>query len=168
MRQEENAMHACLSFSIVVLAALGQPVFASEPCCNAVGFQTFDVNDVAIQLVEVKRTGPDDITVKWQIQNKSKTPQKFDKMGGWAAYQLVWDAQVLDLATRTKYPIAREEKTQTPVAGKYETTAARGIGLDQGKTLSTWAKFLVPASVTKVTVTLPGASEPWENVAITQ
>ena len=33
------------------------------PCCTVVNFQTFDPKDVAIQLVSVKRTGTNDITV---------------------------------------------------------------------------------------------------------
>lgn len=132
-------------------------------------FQTFNSADVAIQLVEVKRTGPDNITVTWQILNRSKTPQHFKKMNGQAGYQLVWDAEVLDLASRTRYKVARDTKTQIPVAAKHEPArASQGLSLDGGKTLVTWAKVLVPASVTKVTVTLPGAAQPWENVTITQ
>ena len=141
----------------------------ATPCCAIMQFQTFNLDEVAIQLVSVKRTGPSDITVTWQVLNRSKTPQKFAKMSGWAGYQLVWDAEVLDLASRTRYRVASDEKTRTPVAAKYEPPrASQGLTLDAGRTLSVWAKFLVPANVTKVTVTLPGASQPWENVAITQ
>jgi hypothetical protein len=132
-----------------------------------VNFQTFNPQDVAIQLVSVERTGPDDITVTWQILNRSKTPQQFDKMAGLAAYQLVWDAEVIDLASRTRFKVASDPKTRIPVAAKHDPPrASQGVGLAAGRTLTTWAKFIVPASVTKVTVTLPGAAQPWENVAI--
>ena len=118
--------------------------------------------------MSVKRTGPDDITVTWQILNRSKTPHQFDKMAGVAAYQLVWDAEVNDLASRTRFKVASDPKTRIPVAAKHEPPrASRGVALAAGRNLVTWAKFLVPSSVSKVTVTLPGASQPWENVAIT-
>ena len=140
----------------------------ATPCCAMAIFQTFNLDEVAIQLVSVKRTGPTDITVTWQIMNRGKTPQQFDKMSGWVGYQLVWDAEILDLASRTKYRVAHEQKTQTPVAAKHDPArASKGVSLAAGRTLNVWAKFLVPAAVTSVTVTLPGAAKPWENVAIT-
>jgi hypothetical protein len=109
-----------------------------------------------------------DITVMWQILNRSKTAQQFDTMNGVAAYQLVWDAEVIDLASRTSFKVASDPKTRTPVAAKHEPPrASQGLGLQAGRTLVTWATFLVPANVTKVTVSLPGATKPWENIAIT-
>ena len=161
-----------LSLLPILLLGLSANVHAqgapSEPCCSLVNFQTFDPKDVAIQLVSVKRTGTDDITVTWQILNRSKTPQQFDKMAGVAAYQLVWDAEVIDLASRTRFKVASDPKTRIPVAAKHQPPrASQGLALAAGRNLVTWAKFLVPSSVSKVTVTLPGASQPWENVAIT-
>ena len=139
----------------------------ATPCCAAVSFQTFNPQDVAIQLVSVERTGPDDITVTWQILNRSKTAQQFDKMAGLAAYQLVWDAEVIDLASRTRFKVASDPKTRIPVAAKHDPPrASQGVGLAAGRTLTAWAKFVVPANVTTVTVSLPGAAKPWENVAI--
>ena len=168
-----------LAILVVVLGLSVQPVFAQvdpksrvkeeEPCCAAVTFQTFNPQDVAIQLVSVKRTGTDDITVTWQILNRSKTAQQFDKMNGVAAFQLVWDAEVIDLASRTRFKVASDPKTRTPVAAKHEPPrASQGVALQAERTLVTWAKFLVPANVTKVTVSLPGAAKPWENVPITK
>jgi hypothetical protein len=144
-------------------------VDSASPCCAAVNFQTFNPQDVAIQLVSVERTGPDDITVTWQILNRSKTAQQFDKMAGVAAYQLVWDAEVVDLASRTRFKVASDTKTRTPFAAKHTPArASQGLGLEAGKTLVTWAKFLVPSSVNTVTVSLPGAAKPWENVPISK
>ena len=156
---------------VVALAIPGALTLAQtdpiSPCCAAVNFQTFNPQDVAIQLVSVARTGPDDITVTWQILNRSKTPQQFDKMAGLAAFQLVWDAEVIDLASRTRFKVASDPKTRIPVAAKHDPPrASQGVGLAAGRTLTTWAKFLVPSGVTKVTVSLPGAAKPWENVTI--
>jgi hypothetical protein len=166
-------MRVSLSLAILMLGLSVSPLSAQDqdpvaPCCAIVTFQTFNPQDVAIQLVSVKRTGTDDITVTWQILNKSKTTQQFAKMAGHAAYQLVWDAEVIDMASRTRFKVASDPKTRIPVAAKHTPArASQGLALEAGKTLATWAKFLVPASVTKVTVSLPGAAQPWENVAIT-
>src|SRR5262245_30020809 len=159
--------------ALVVLGLSGPSSFAQtdpiSPCCPMVNFQTFNPEDVAIQLVSVKRTGANDITVTWQILNRSKTTQQFDKMNGVAAFQLVWDAEVIDMASRTRFKVASDTKTRTPVAAKHEPPrASQGVALQAGRNLVTWAKFLVPGNVTKVTVSLPGAAKPWENIAITQ
>jgi hypothetical protein len=158
-------MLVALAGSVALTLAQSDP---ASPCCAAVNFQTFNPQDVAIQLVSVERTGPDDITVTWQILNRSKTPQQFDKMAGLAAYQLVWDAEVFDLTSRTRFKVASDPKTRIPVAAKHDPPrASQGVGLAAGRALTTWAKFVVPANVTKVTVSLPGAAQPWENVTIT-
>jgi len=155
-----------LGISVALTLAQTDPI---SPCCAAVNFQTFNPQDVAIQLVSVERTGPDDITVTWQILNRSKTAQQFDKMAGLAAFQLVWDAEVIDLASRTRFKVASDPKTRIPVAAKHEPPrASQGLALQAGRNLVTWAKFLVPANVTKVTVSLPGAAKPWENVAVSK
>jgi len=156
---------AVLGISGALMLAQTDPV---SPCCAAATFQTFNSQDVAIQLVSVVRTGPDDVTVTWQILNRSNTAQQFDKMAGLASYQLVWDAEVMDLASRTRFKIASDPKTRIPVAAKHDPPrASQGVALAAGRTLTTWAKFVVPATVTTVTVSLPGAAKPWENVAIT-
>jgi hypothetical protein len=53
-----------------------------EPCCNIVSFQRFDSKDVAIQLVSVKRTGTNDITVTWHILNRSKAASSLTRWRG--------------------------------------------------------------------------------------
>jgi hypothetical protein len=158
-----------LLLAALAIGFLAPAIHAEEPCCAAVTFQTFNPKEVNIQLVAVKRTSPNDITVTWQIKNLTDKPVQFDRMQGLASYQLSSSASVLDIASRTKYGVAKEQKTQTPVAAKHDPPrASQGLGLREKATLETWAKFLVPANVTKVTVTLPGAAMPWENVAITQ
>ena len=78
-----------LSFlTLLLLGLLAQAILAEGPCCSAVNFQSFDVKQVTIQLVEVKRTSPNDITVTWQILNHTQMPVQFDRMNGLASYQL--------------------------------------------------------------------------------
>lgn len=156
-------------FLPALVVALAPPaVWALEPCCNSVPFQGADADDVMIQLVEVKRTGPTDITVTWQYKNQGKKAQQLTRAGSGppSEFRLAWDAELVDLGSRTRYQVARTG--QELVAAKHvPRTPIDGVSLAPGKTLVTWAKFLVPADVGKVTVTLPGASRPWENVAIT-
>lgn len=150
---------------LLVLASLAR---AGEPCCAAVTFQAFGAEDVSVQLIEVKRTSPAEITVTWRCQNNNKAAQQISKGGfGWSdGYQLTYDAEVLDMGSRTKFKVAKDTKG-VPLAAKHDTVSpTKGIRIMPGKSLETWAKFLAPASVSKVTVILPGASRPWENVAI--
>jgi hypothetical protein len=158
------------SVATVVLGLSASLIRAQDPvapCCAAVGFQTFDARDVAIQLVSVHRNGPDDVTVTWQIRNGGETARQFAKMAGLAAYQLVWDAEITDSASRTRYKVASDAKTRIPVAAKHDPPrASQGVLLPAGKTLTTWARFRVPATVKNVAVALPGAARPWENVTI--
>lgn len=156
-------------FAMLPFTALLSPAAAAgEPCCAAVDFQALDAQDVQVQLVEVKRTGANEITVAWQYINKNKAPQQLAQGGqGWSdGYRLAWEAEVLDLATRTRYRVAQDQERR-PVAAKHEVgTGRKGISVGGNRTLKTWAKFLVPSSVTRVTVTIPGAAMPWENVPI--
>lgn len=80
-------------------------------------------------------------------------------MAGVAAYQLVWDAEVIDLPSRTRFKVASHPKTRIPVAAKHEPPrASQGVSLAAGRNLVTWAKFLVPSTVSNVTITLPDAA----------
>lgn len=142
-----------------------------EPCCQAVDFQGFGAEEVKIQLLDIKRSGPGEVTATWQYQSSSKTPQPLTKGGAgkaWVAYRLCWDAELVDVASGATYNIARDQKTQTPLAAKHEPQRAGGaIYINGGTTLKTWAKFPVPENVSKVVAKIPGASQPWENVSIT-
>lgn len=155
-----------LALSVSWLAP--SPAWAGEPCCAAVPYQGNDADNVMIQLVAVKRTGPTDITVTWQYKNQGKTAQQLTKAGSGppSEYRLAWEAELLDLGSRTRYQVARTG--QHLVAAKHmPANPIVGISVGAGKTLITWAKFIVPEGVSKVTITLPGASQPWEGVAIT-
>jgi hypothetical protein len=157
---------AILSLAVAAVAAVQD---SNKPCCSAVDFQAFGAVGVKIQLLQIKRTAPADVTVTWQYMNGGKTAQPLSQGGAgaaWVAYRLSWDAELLDMASGTKYRISRDMKTQTPMAAKHTPGSRGAIMLAGGQTLKTWAKFSLPDSVTKVTVTIPGASEPWENVEV--
>ena len=104
-------------------------------------------------------TGPP--SVSWP------TSSRLTKGGsGWSdGYHLAYDASLQDMAARVKFAVAKDTEG-TPLAGKQPTVPYKGIWLKAGKTMTTWAKFIVPTSTTTVDVTLPGASMPWNNVQI--
>ena len=103
------------------------------------------------------------------MRNKTGKPQRLTKGGsGWSdGYHLSYDAELLEQGSRTPIPVAKDDK-DTLLAAKHPPAGPiSGIVLPANKTLTTWARFTVPAATSKATVTLPGASTPWDNVAIT-
>jgi hypothetical protein len=146
--------------------------FAAEPCCSEQDFQGVGQSPegVKIQLVEVARTSPEDIRVTWTLKNTTQKPQvlTLGNGGAWRdAYKLSWDAHLLDSAGRLKMNVAKDTKGNVVAAKHAPDLRSKGIVLGPGKTLTTWAKFIAPEKTTKVSVDLPGASMPWENVAVT-
>ena len=164
------AVAAGVSLVLAVVMA-NQPAFAGTPCCAEEGFQGVQVptDGVVIQLVEIKRISPTEVRATWTLRNTTKSSQRLTKGGsGWSdGYHLAYDAELLDPSERVKYPVTKD-KDGTPLAGKHPPAGPiSGIVLGAGRTMTTWATFSVPATVQKVTVDLPGASMPWDNVAIT-
>lgn len=162
---------AAASLLALALATASQPAFAITPCCGEEAFQGVGVpaDGVMIQLVEIKRISPTEVRATWTLHNTTKASQRLTKGGsGWSdGYHLAYDAELLDPLERVKYPVTKD-KEGTPLAGKHPLAGPiSGIVLGAGRTMTTWATFSVPAAVQKVTVDLPGASMPWDNVAIT-
>jgi hypothetical protein len=172
---QEGAVMKPIKWAIVsgalFAAFTSLPALAGNPCCAEQEFQGVGVStdDVAIQLVELKRVSANEVQATWTLRNKSKQPRRLTKgSGGWAeGYLLAYDAALQDLVARVLFPVAKDTGV-TPLAGKHPTVPYKGIWLKPGKTMTTLAKFLVPASTTSVNVTLPGAATPWNNVTITQ
>lgn len=145
---------------------------ALTPCCTEEAFQGVGVpaDGVVIQRVDIKRISPSEVRATRTLRNTTKASQRLTKGGsGWSdGFHLAYDAELLDPLERMKYPVTKY-KEGAPLAGKHHPPAgpASDIVLGAGKTMTTWATFSVPAAVQKVTVDLPGASLPWDNVAIT-
>ena len=118
---------------------------------------------------ENKEVYIDQVQATRTLRNKSKQDQRLTKGGsGWSdGYHVAYDASLQDLGARVKLPVANDTKG-TLLAGKQPTVPYKGIWLKAGKTTTTWAEFIVPSSTTRVDVTLPGASAPWNNIAISQ
>ena len=146
-------------------------VMADAPCCSEESFDGVGVSPdgVFIQLVAVKRIGPDDVRVSWTIRNSTAKPQRLTKGGkGWSdPFHLSYDASLLDTSSRIAFHVTKNTKGNLLAARHPTAGPTAGIVLPANKTLTTWAQFSVPASTSKVTVTLPGAPLPWDAVAIT-
>lgn len=146
-------------------------VYAAPPCCEEQNFLGVGKSPegVKIQLVEVARTSPEDIRVTWTLKNTTATPQVLTNGtgGSWGdRYKLAWNANLLDAAGRKKFNVAKDTDGKLVSATHQPDHRAGGIVLGAGKSITTWAKFIAPPTTTKVSVDLPGATMPWENVAV--
>jgi hypothetical protein len=121
---------------------------------------------VDVALMEVTRTAPDVVIVKWEYRNKTDKPQQLASGSkGWSdPYRLSINTYLLDEDTKTKFPVSRDDK-RVPVAAGNGAPNQRTIDVPANKTVKTWAKYLVPAATKKVTVVIVGA-EPFEGVDV--
>jgi len=147
-----------------------------KPCCTltteiggagqALGVRAYEVEGVEVILTELKRTSGDTVTARWQYCNGGKQPVEFKQegcVGMGCTYTLAEGVELLDGATRMKHGVVRVEGRQA-IAERYTGDKLR-VGPNQ--LLKTWARFPAPPeSSTKITVVIPGASEPFEDVPI--
>ena len=126
----------------------------------------FSVEGVDVALMEVIRTAPEVVTVKWEYRNKTAAPQKLavDSKGWSDPYRLSWDTYLLGADGKTQIKIMKDSDGH-PVAARNGTPNQLAITVPAKKTLKTWAKYSVPADTKTVTVVLTGV-EPFENVEV--
>jgi hypothetical protein len=133
---------------------------------QALGVHPHDQTQVDVVLMELKRTAGTTVTVRWQYLNGGDEPLQFEAKGCTGmgcTYSVAEDMHLLDGATRTKYEVLRDE-TNKAVAQQYESSK---MAVAPHQAFSTWAKFNAPpASSSKVTVVIPGVSEPFEDIPI--
>ena len=166
-------MKIAFTLILAALGAIGYPALAANACCEEQEFRGVGVSPdgVKIQLVEVKRVSPEDIRVTWALRNTSDKPQVLTLGQGasWSdKFKLAYDANLLDSGSRLKIKVAKDQKGDLVAASHQPDMRAKGIVLGPGKTLTTWAKFIAPERVKRVSVDLPGATMPWEGVEVVQ
>jgi hypothetical protein len=146
---------------LIVFAALANAQTDPKP----IAIHEHEISGVDLVLIEVSRTGPETVTVKWEYRNKTKAPIPLaTHSSGWSdPYRLSWDTYLTDEATNAKFPVLKDSDGH-PIAAVHGKTFDK-IVLGTVKPLKTWAKYNVPANVKKVTVVITGA-EPFERVAI--
>jgi len=140
---------------------------ATEPA-KAIAVHEFRVEGVDVALVEVTRTAPEVVTVKWEYRNKTAKPQELaaDAKGWSDPYRLSWSSYLLAEDGKTKLPLMKDDKG-SPVASGHGAANQLAITVGPNKTLKTWAKYSTPAAQKKVTVVIPGA-DPFEGVEVTE
>ena len=146
---------------LIVFAALANAQTDPKP----IAIHEHELSGVDVALIEVSRTGPETVTVKWEYRNKTKAPIPLaTHSSGWSdPYRLSWDTYLTDEATNAKFPVLKDADGH-PIAAVHGKTFDK-IVLGTAKPLKTWAKYKVPANVKKVTVVITGV-EPFERVAI--
>ena len=113
---------------------------------------------IEIALMEVKRTGGDTVTVRWQYRNTGTSGQNVDEL--WSGYVIANGAYLIDSGNKKKYLVIRDAEN-TPVASNHSDRH-----IPAGKSTSSWARVPAPpADVAKITVVIPNAP-PFEDVPI--
>jgi len=135
---------------------------------KAIAVHPFRVDGVDVALLEVTRTAPDVVTVKWEYRNKTAKPAELaDDSKGWSdPYRLSWDTYLLLPDGKTKVPVMKDSGGK-PIAGAVGTPNQLTITVAGRRPLATWAKYSVPAGASSVSVVLVGA-DPFENISITE
>ena len=135
---------------------------AAEP----IAVHQFSVEGVDVALMEVTRTAPEVVTVKWEYRNKTASPQKLasDSKGWSDPYRLSWATYLLGADGKTKIKVMKDSDGH-PVAARNGTPNQLAITVPAKKTLKTWGKYSVPADTKTVSVVLTGV-EPFENVEV--
>lgn len=133
---------------------------------KAIAVHEFRVEGVDVALMEVTRTAPDIVTVKWEYRNKTAKPAELaaDSKGWSDPYRLAWNAYLLGPDGKTKFGVMKDSDGH-PVSAVQGRPNQLTINVAPKKTLKTWAKYSVPAGAKTVTVVLTGA-EPFESVAV--
>jgi hypothetical protein len=150
----------------IVLAALFVLIAAAPAPEKPIAVHEHEAGGVDVALWEVKRTGPEVITVKWSYTNKTgQRKQLTDKRTGWPdPYRLVFEGYLMDDESRTKYPVLTDSD-QHPVAPRHGGVN-EFVYLAPHQTLKTWAKFAAPPAETKTIGVYIPRVEPFENVPI--
>ena len=153
-----------LRLALSVVSA-GLVLAHTEP--KPIAVHEHEVDGVDVALMAVNRTSSDTVTVKWEYRNKTKAFQKLTKRStGWAdPYRLAYDTYLVNEEGKMKFPVLRDSGG-VPIAAMHGKPVD-DIAVAPQKALKTWAKYRVPADVTKVSVFLTGV-EPFENVTITE
>jgi hypothetical protein len=171
-----DAPLAQMQKGMALAADLGQQVKSAQPCCSltteiggagqVLGVRHHDVSGVDVILTELKRTAGNIVTARWQYLNGSNEALRFEAagcVGMGCTYTLAEEVHLLDGAARTKHEVLRDTGNKA-LAQRYE---ASKLVVAPHQILSTWAKFEAPpASSSRVTVVIPGVSEPFEDVPI--
>lgn len=113
-----------------------------------------DFPGVRVEVLELKRTGGETVTLKFAIVNESDKSINFghsfgDESRAIVDYRSIGGVYLIDASGKKKYHVVRDAE------GK--CLCSRGLGkIEPGSRMNLWAKFPAPPdSVEKITVVIP-------------
>jgi hypothetical protein len=177
MKNSPRLLIVLITMLLAVVAVAGQPTKSkstkkkSAPASEtapapAIAAHPFRVDGVEVALLEVTRSAPTVVTVRWEYRNHNATAAELaaDSKGWSDPYRLSWDTYVLMPDGKTKVGVLRDSDRR-PISGLVGKPNQLTITVPPKKTLATWARYEVPGDVSSVTVGIAGA-DPFENAAI--
>lgn len=167
----------CVGLTLATTQAYAQkkksstPVKKAEPAAaetaKPIAVHEFSsAEGVDVALMEVTRTAPGVVTVKWEYRNKTAKPQQLagDSKGWSDPYRLSWNTYLLAEDGKTKLPLMKDAEKK-PIAAMHGKLNQLTITVPAKQTLKTWAKYSVPADTKTVAVVISGV-EPFEGVEV--
>jgi outer membrane protein OmpA-like peptidoglycan-associated protein len=151
-----------LSLNVLLLSLLLWPVSPLVGQSPSTVVQSVETrwDGVYADLMEVSRTGPNELTVKWRYRNTGGEEFTFPHLSN-----LVGETTVFDPAGKTVYGVVKDPDGKI-VGSTTLNDINGGKGVDAGGSQNHWAKVEAPAEGTAaVTVLIPGAL-PAEGVAL--
>lgn len=115
---------------------------------------------VSVELQSVTRGDGDTVTIKWKYANSGSKEVDISKLAALSHDNLADHVYYIDSGNKKKYLVVKDAQ------GKAVASDQKYLTLAAGASRAGWAKFPAPpASVTKISIYLPGAP-PFEGVTI--
>ena len=124
-----------------------------------------EVGGVKVELLEVKRDSPTVVTARWRYRSESDRPKQLtSQRTGWMdPYRLTVESYLLDEDKRVKFEVSRDTDRRPVVSRNGQPN--QFIAIRPKQTIEVWAKYVVPESVSTVTVSIEGV-RPFAKIAI--
>jgi hypothetical protein len=171
-----SALCACAVLVLALTQTYGQKKGPSTPAKKAapepeaakpIAVHEFSsAEGVDVALMEVTRTAPSVVTVKWEYRNQTAKPQQLagDSKGWSDPYRLSWDTYLLGEDGKTRLPLMKDNDGH-PVAARNGRPNQLTIAVPPRQSVKVWAKYSVPEATKKVAVVISGA-EPFEGIEV--
>ena len=147
-------------------------VLAAFPIMGAEGDKVLasaehEAGGVKVELLEVKRDSPTVVTARWRYRNETAQPKQLthERTGWMDPYRLSSESYMLDEVKRVKYEVSKDTDRR-PVASR-NGQPNMYITIRPKATIEVWAKYIVPESVSTVTLSIDGV-RPFEKISITK
>ena len=153
----------CMIGVLFAILPAGGP--AQEP--KVLASAEHESGGVKVELLEVKRDSPTVVTATWRYRNEgAESKQLTHARTGWVdPYRLALESYLLDEVKRIKFECSRDTDNR-PVASR-NGQPNQFIAIRPKQTILVWAKYIVPETVTKVTLSIEGV-QPFSGIAITK